>query len=501
MNQDFDNYIGQNEIITDSVINRCFENIYNLQRYLNASLADELPSEVLNLPVIVNAPWTPTPTPTPTSTPTSTPTPTPTLTPTPTPRPTRTPTPTPTITPTPTQTPTLTPTPTITPTPTPTATNAPTFTPTPTITPTPTRTPTPTPTITPTPTHTPTSTPTRTPTPTPTITRTPTPTPTRTPTPTPTITPIPVENLTVYIFDSTKFYIASVNLFDYMCTKLGRTPASFTKQLNVRFVNMAMIGCKKGFLYAIRTGTGWPAGSVITIYNPPFTFKSGAPFDMAGNFQVAGGSPVTGPVEGVIMGRGGDGQCAPGECCGCYVWSLWTSSYSCDSKESQMNFCGTGCTGTPGDAIWIDPGLAMVTIENEGVIAGGGSNLVLSNGIGGGGGGFPGGKGNLGSRGYANTRENRCNGYRLSDWSGGYQGAKLFNAGFNTTAGFAGGPGNYNSGGGGAPGKALKTNGNPYTWRTGSSPAGRPYYPPVGGGIGRNDPFSATVQRNGLIGP
>jgi len=441
MNQQFDNYIGQNEVVTDSSINRCLENIFNLQQNLIDTLTDEISPEARNLPVILNIPWTPTPTPTPT----------------------------PTITPTPTVTPT------ITPTPTPTPTNAPTFTPTPT--PTVTRTPTPTP------------------------TRTPTLTPTRTPTPTPTPTVDPFERLSVMIFNKSNYLEASINLYDYMCSKLGRTPASFTKALDVFFYNGTLVGCKKGVSYAMRTGTGWPAGSKITIYNPPVKIESGAPFDLGGNYPTAAGL-VTGPVVGVIMGRGADGNCGPQECCGCGYWSRWTQYYTCDPAESAFGLCAGGCSGSPGDAIWIDAGLTMVEIYNAGVIAGGGgNNSYVDRGrgtIGGGGGGLPGGKGNLGSKVAAYGSGYSCWPYQLSDWSGGYQGAQMFNAGYNGSAGFAGGAGNY---GGAAPGYALKTYGRPYTWHTGIDFDGKVLYLPVGGGSGRNNPFSATVQRNGIIGP
>jgi len=285
-----------------------------------------------------------------------------------------------------------------------------------------------------------------------------------------------------------------------MCTYLNRTPASFTKQLNVRFENNYMIGCKKGLNYAIRTGLGWPAGSQITIYNPPVEFNNTfAPYDMAGNYTPDGGTPVYGPYKGVIMGRGADGDCAPRECCGCYVWSRWSPYYGCDNAEKVTELCANGCSGTPGDAIVIDAGLAMVTIENEGVIAGGGASFLGGGNDDGnaGGGGFPGGKGSRGSKVAAYGSGYACWSFVNADWSGGYQGARSWNRAYNGTAGYAGGPGNYGTG---EPGYALRTNGRPYTWKTGSSPAGRPYYPPVGGGNGRNDPFSATVQRNGLIG-
>jgi hypothetical protein len=441
MNQEFDNYIGQNEIVTDSAINRCLENIFNLQQHLVDTLQDELTPEALNLPVILNIPWTPTPTPTPT----------------------------PTITPTPTVTPTPTATPTVTPT------NAPTFTPTPT--------------------------PTRTLVPTPTPTTTPTRTPTRTPTPTPTATVDPYERLSVLIYSDTNYLEASINLYEYMCKYLGRTPASFTKALDVFFYNGSLVGCKKGYNYAMRTGTGWPAGSKIQIYNPPVKISTNAPYDLAGDYPTSS-KKVTGPVEGVIMGRGADGQCGATMCCGCYYWNNWQPYYSCDNPESAFGLCGNGCSGTPGDAIWIDAGLTMVEIYNEGVIAGGGGSNSYDGKnrgtIGAGGGGLPGGKGNLGTLGFANTRGNSCNAFQLSDWSGGYQGAQMFNAGYNGSAGFAGGAGNY---GGGAPGYALKTFGHPYQWKTGLSPAGLPLFLPVGGGSGRIDPFSPTVIRNGLIGP
>lgn len=443
MNQEFDNYIGQNEVVTDSSINRCLERIFNLQQNLIDSLTDEITPEARNLPVIVNIPWTPTPTPTPT----------------------------PTITPTPTVTPTVTPTPTMTPT------NAPTFTPTPT--PTVTRTPTPTP------------------------TRTPAPTPTRTPTPTPTATVNPYEELTVAIINSTTYMESSINLFDYMCQKLGRTPASFTKALDVFFYNAAIVGCKKGYFYAIRTGTGWPAGSKITIYNPPVTFTNTALIDIAGNYPTSAGT-VNGPDTGVIIGRGADGQCGANMCCGCYYWNSWQGYYNCSPEESAYGLCANGCNGSPGDAIWIDAGLTMVDIANHGVIAGGGHsssyNGVNRGTIGAGGGGLPGGKGNLGTLGYANTRGNACNAYQLSDWRAGYQGSQMYQAGYGGSQGFAGGAGNYGTSG--APGYALKTFGRPYTWRTGSNPVnGLPYFLPVGGGTGRNNPFSATVLRNGTIGP
>ena len=285
-----------------------------------------------------------------------------------------------------------------------------------------------------------------------------------------------------------------------MCSLLGRTPASFTKKLIVRFENVYMIGCKKGVNYAIRTGTGWPAGSEITIYNPPVEFDSTglAPYDMAGNYSTAGNT-VTGPYKGVIMGRGADGDCAPRECCGCYVWSRWSPYYACDNAEKVTELCSGGCSGTPGDAIWLDAGsgLARVYIENEGVIAGGGASFIGGGDPNGnaGGGGFPGGKGTVGSKVAAYGSGYSCWSFQNSDWSGGYQGARSWNRAYNTTAGYGGGPGNYGSG---TPGYALKANGIPYTWKTGSSPAGRPYYGPVGGGTGRNDPFSPTVQRNGL---
>jgi len=132
MNYDFENFVGQNEVVTDAAINRCLQKLFHLQTTLASLITDE-PDELISLsPRVLNIPWTPTPTPTPTLTPTPTPTPTGTPTPTPSPTPTgaptRTPTPTPTITPTPT--PTITPTPTRTPTPTPTPTRTPTPTPT-----------------------------------------------------------------------------------------------------------------------------------------------------------------------------------------------------------------------------------------------------------------------------------------------------------------------------------------------------------------------------------
>lgn len=156
---------------------------------------------ILNEPITVYIP----PTPTPTSTVTVTPTVTKTATPTPTV--TKTVTPTPTVTATSTVTPTVTKTatPTNTPTRTPTKTVTPTPTVTKTATSTPTSTVTPTATKTVTPTNTPTRTPTKTVTPTPTVTKTATPTPTSTVTPTatptntvtPTVTPTVTRTATI----------------------------------------------------------------------------------------------------------------------------------------------------------------------------------------------------------------------------------------------------------------------------------------------------------------
>ena len=293
--------------------------------------------------------------------------------------------------------------------------------------------------------------------------------------------------------------LASVNLFDYFCQKTGRVP---TTRVDVRFEVRFMVGCKKGINYAITSGK-WPAGSTITIYNPPVEFSSTlAPYDLAGNYASRDLPSVTGPYKGVIMGRGADGDCGARENGGCNVWRNWNPLYACDSKEQQIELCANGCSGTAGDAIVLEVGcgLSMVTIENEGVIAGGGASFLGGGAIDGnaGGGGFPGGKGSRGSNRAAYGAGYSCWDFVNADWRGGYQGARAWNRAYNTTAGFAGGAGNYNSGGGGAPGYALRSNGNPYNWRTGSSPAGRPYNPPVGGGNGRNDPFSATVLRNGI---
>ena len=64
MNNDFENFVGQNEVITNSSINRALQKIFKLQQYLIGVLSDELTPEARNVPVIVNIPWTPTPTPT-----------------------------------------------------------------------------------------------------------------------------------------------------------------------------------------------------------------------------------------------------------------------------------------------------------------------------------------------------------------------------------------------------------------------------------------------------
>jgi len=123
-----DIFIGQNEIVTSTVINRSlkylWENFLILLDYFNSPCTTPTPTQ------------TPTPSPTPTRTTRPRPTPTPTQTP--------TPTPTPVIVPTPTPTQTSTPTPTQTSTPTTTLTLTPTITQTPTLTQTPTPTPTPT---------------------------------------------------------------------------------------------------------------------------------------------------------------------------------------------------------------------------------------------------------------------------------------------------------------------------------------------------------------------
>ena len=211
MNNDFENFIGQNEVVTNSSINRALQKIFKLQQYLIGVLADELTPEARNVPVIVNIPWTPTPTPTPT----------------------------PTITPTPTNTPT------ITPTPTPTPTSAPTFTPTPT--PTPTRTPTPTPTIT------------RTPTPTPTVTNT--------PTPTPTITPIPI-NVAIPIANEAR----NVNLWDLYRATYPAFPA--TSRATVEFYTLGNVGSTSTQVGSIVTGT-WPTGSALTLWIRPGCYVVG----------------------------------------------------------------------------------------------------------------------------------------------------------------------------------------------------------------------------------
>jgi hypothetical protein len=115
-----DIFIGQNEIVTSTVINRSlkylWQNLLTLLDYFNNPCTTPTPTQ------------TPTPSPTPTRTGRPRPTPTPTQTPTPTPTPIIVPTPTPTQTPTPTPTPTQTPTSTGTPTPTQTPTPTPTIT-------------------------------------------------------------------------------------------------------------------------------------------------------------------------------------------------------------------------------------------------------------------------------------------------------------------------------------------------------------------------------------
>lgn len=132
MNYDFQNFLGQNEVVSNTVINRCFSKLFKLQKTLVDLSKDQIDAQTSNTVNIINAPWTPTPTITPT------------ITPTPTVTPTVTPTNAPTFTPTPTPTVTRTPTPTVTPTPTETSVPV-TPTPTPTITPTPTSTPPPPP--------------------------------------------------------------------------------------------------------------------------------------------------------------------------------------------------------------------------------------------------------------------------------------------------------------------------------------------------------------------
>jgi hypothetical protein len=290
-----------------------------------------------------------------------------------------------------------------------------------------------------------------------------------------------------------------------MKQKLGRTDASFTKKLNVLFINNTLIGCKKGFFYAIRTGTGWPAGSTITIFNPKVETTQFPFFGYTGKPYKSDGSAGPGPAGGVIMGRGADGMCGPVHMRSCSTWSLWTKYYTCDVYEQPYDLCGGGCSGTPGDAIWIDPGLAMVTIENEGVIAGGGpagayKNIYRDGGSGGsadgraGGGGFPGGRGVLLS--YPFNRN--CQSQNRSDWSGGWGGATMIDI-LGNRSDPAGGAGNASTAN---PATfALKTFGNPYNWLTGTSRNGNPLYQPVGGSVGLNEPFSSSVIRLGRIGP
>lgn len=278
MNNDFENFIGQNEVVTNSSINRALQKIFKLQQYLIGVLSDEPTPEARNVPIIVNIPWTPTPTPTPT----------------------------PTITPTLTPTPTPTPSPTITPTPTPTPSNAPTFTPTPT--------PTITPTITPTPT--------RSPTPTPTVSITPTPTITRTPTPTPTVTPIPI-NVAIPIADNSR----NVNLWDLYRATYPGLPA--TSKATVEFYTLGNVGSNNTSTPTIATGT-WPAGSVLTLWIRPGSAVAGA--GGAGGQAIRGccclgGTPAGGPCislghnltiknEGICGGggNGGCGACSYGPC-------------------------------------------------------------------------------------------------------------------------------------------------------------------------------------------
>ena len=247
MNNDFENFIGQNEVVTNSSINRALQKIFNLQQYLIGVLSDEPTPEARNVPIIVNIPWTPTPTPTPT----------------------------PTITPTLTPTPTPTPSPTITPTPTPTPSNAPTFTPTPT--------PTITPTITPTPT--------RSPTPTPTLTLTPTPTITRTPTPTPTVTPIPI-NVAIPIAANSR----NVNLWNLYRATYPAFPA--TSRATVEFYTLGNVGSTSQEP-AIATGA-WPTGSVLTLWVRPGCAVVGRGGD--------GGPSISGGVIPGGNGRNSSGQ-------------------------------------------------------------------------------------------------------------------------------------------------------------------------------------------------
>jgi len=303
-----------------------------------------------------------------------------------------------------------------------------------------------------------------------------------------------------------------------MCQKLGRLPSSFIRPLDVTFYNATLIGCKKGYYYAIRTGTGWPAGSKITIFNPKVTTSTNALYGYDGTYPTSARPNVTGPAGGVIMGRGADGMCGPLHTRSCVGWYLWAQEFNCNSAESIYGLCGNGCNGSPGDAIWIDAGLTMVTIQNEGVIAGGGAagpyfNVYRDGGSGGsadgraGGGGLPGGRGTLLSYPYNRV----CQNTQPTDWYGSWGGATGYQPGYNSPINPAGGAGNssaaatspwWSAGNAGNPASyALKTFGHPYTWETGSSPLGNPYYPPVGGGVGRNDPFSPSVLRNGLIGP
>jgi len=83
MNFNFNNFLGQNELVTNSSINRALQRIFKIQNRLLNLQKIQVDPRIIDQTIVLNKPWTPTPTPTPSSTPIipttpSTPSPTPT---------------------------------------------------------------------------------------------------------------------------------------------------------------------------------------------------------------------------------------------------------------------------------------------------------------------------------------------------------------------------------------------------------------------------------------
>jgi len=299
----------------------------------------------------------------------------------------------------------------------------------------------------------------------------------------------------------------AVNLIDRVRAATGRS--SFLIPLDVTFNAVGpIIGYRNqvnvgGSLPAIRTGTGWPAGSKITLYNPPFETSTANPYNTIGF--------VTPVKRGAIVGWGQDGASALwfcGTCWGgstCTNWAQWYSPNSAGASRA-------------GDAIWLeDSNIAQFNVDNYGVIGGGGGGSpdCSYGGQPGGGGGDNTNGGNktqlfytsVGRGAYGPTNVygvpwggTNCDGVGWITMQGGGltggAGKTHPPAGVGQcTCNSSGGIGN-NAVGRSNAGYAIKKNNTAtvINWPTTSGRVG-----PAGGGTGNGDPRDAGYPKNGII--